>query len=275
MSYPNPASSAGKQYLCSAIRLADTALLILPGSSQNLGLVTSATSQGLSAPQLPPSRVAAGEEEQEERDWSNKGCPRCWREISRPNTLTLDQVCLPGTLLCVHACSAAQSCPALCNPMDCKPTRLLCLRNFPGKNSGVVAISSSRESFPTQGSNPRLLHWQVDSLALCHLGSPGILSLPCKPHILPSCSFRVQAAGLRDTLPGSAPPPIGARALGAERKGQANVTPTPREPLGAGGRGLGRERGSGLGWLGPQVGSVPGLRGLQGREDWILGWRWE
>ena len=75
MSYPNPASSAGKQYLCSAIRLADTALLILPGSSQNLGLVTSATSQGLSAPQLPPSRVAAGEEEQEERDWSNKAAP--------------------------------------------------------------------------------------------------------------------------------------------------------------------------------------------------------
>ena len=115
--------------------------------------------------------------------------------------------------------------------------------------------------FPTQGSNPRLLHWQVNSSALCHLGSPGILSLPCKPHILPSCSFRVQAAGLRDTLPGSAPPPIGARALGAERQGQASVTPAPREPLGAGGRGLGRERGPGLGWLGPQAGSVPGLRG--------------
>ena len=25
--------------------------------------------------------------------------------------------------------------------------------------------------FPTQGSNPRLLHWQADSLPLCHLGS--------------------------------------------------------------------------------------------------------
>ena len=26
--------------------------------------------------------------------------------------------------------------------------------------------------FPTQGSNPRLLHWQADSLSLSHLGSP-------------------------------------------------------------------------------------------------------
>ena len=38
-----------------------------------------------------------------------------------------------------------------------------------------VAISFSRESSPTQGLNPcllSLLHWQVDSLPLIHLGSP-------------------------------------------------------------------------------------------------------
>ena len=35
-----------------------------------------------------------------------------------------------------------------------------------------VAKSPSRRSiFPTQGSNPRLLHWQVDSLPLSHQGS--------------------------------------------------------------------------------------------------------
>ena len=28
--------------------------------------------------------------------------------------------------------------------------------------------------YPTQGSNPCLLHWQVDSLSLSHLGSPGL-----------------------------------------------------------------------------------------------------
>ena len=33
------------------------------------------------------------------------------------------------------------------------------------------AISFSSGIFPTQGSNPRLLHWQADSLPLNHLGS--------------------------------------------------------------------------------------------------------
>ena len=35
-----------------------------------------------------------------------------------------------------------------------------------------VTISSSRGIIPTRGSNLCLLHWQVDSLPLCHLGSP-------------------------------------------------------------------------------------------------------
>ena len=35
-----------------------------------------------------------------------------------------------------------------------------------------VAISSSRGLFLSQGSNPRLLHWQVDSLLLRQQGSP-------------------------------------------------------------------------------------------------------
>ena len=35
-----------------------------------------------------------------------------------------------------------------------------------------VAISFSRGSFPTQGLNLSLLHWQADSLPLSHQGSP-------------------------------------------------------------------------------------------------------
>ena len=39
-----------------------------------------------------------------------------------------------------------------------------------------VAISSSKGWMcPTQGSNPHLLHWQVDSLLLSHLGTPKYL----------------------------------------------------------------------------------------------------
>ena len=67
-------------------------------------------------------------------------------------------------------CSVTQLCPTLCDPVDC---RLLCPRDFPGKNTGV-GCHFLLKIFPTQGSNPHflhLLHWQVDSLPLSHLGS--------------------------------------------------------------------------------------------------------
>ena len=43
---------------------------------------------------------------------------------------------------------------------------------FPGKNTGVGWHFLLQEVFLTQGSNLVLLHWQVDSLPLSHLGSP-------------------------------------------------------------------------------------------------------
>ena len=36
-----------------------------------------------------------------------------------------------------HVCSVTQSCLTLCNPINCKPTRLHCPWDFPGKNTGV------------------------------------------------------------------------------------------------------------------------------------------
>ena len=54
-------------------------------------------------------------------------------------------------------------------PHGQKPTRLLCLWNFPARILEPVAISISRAS-----SSHRhwtcLLHWQADSLPLCYLG---------------------------------------------------------------------------------------------------------
>ena len=53
------------------------------------------------------------------------------------------------------------------------PARLLCPWNFPGKNTKVGCCSLLQGIFPNQGLNPWLLcllHWQVDSLPLCHLG---------------------------------------------------------------------------------------------------------
>ena len=46
---------------------------------------------------------------------------------------------------------------------------------FPDKNTGEGDHFLLQGTFPTQGSKPhllRILHWQVDSLPLCHLGSP-------------------------------------------------------------------------------------------------------
>ena len=45
--------------------------------------------------------------------------------------------------------------------------------DFPGKNTGVSGHFLLQGIFPTQGSNLRLLcllHWQIVSLPLCHLG---------------------------------------------------------------------------------------------------------
>ena len=45
---------------------------------------------------------------------------------------------------------------------------------FPGKNTGVGYRFLLEGIFSSQGSNPCLLHWQLDSLPLHHLGSPNL-----------------------------------------------------------------------------------------------------
>ena len=68
----------------------------------------------------------------------------------------------------------AQTCLTLCDPMDC--ARLLCLWDFPGKNTEVDCCLF-HEIFPTQGYSPFLLcllRWQVDSLPPVLLESPDI-----------------------------------------------------------------------------------------------------
>ena len=52
--------------------------------------------------------------------------------------------------------------------------RVLGSWNFPAKNTGMGCHFLLQGIFLTQGSNPHflcLLHWQADSLPLCHLGS--------------------------------------------------------------------------------------------------------
>ena len=55
-----------------------------------------------------------------------------------------------------------------------QPTRLLSHWDSPGKNTGVGRHALLQEVFSTQGSSPRLLHWQVGSLSLSHWESPSL-----------------------------------------------------------------------------------------------------
>ena len=55
---------------------------------------------------------------------------------------------------------------------DSLPTRLLCLWDSPGKNTGVACHFLLQGIFPTQGSNPGLLSCRQTLYPLSHQGSP-------------------------------------------------------------------------------------------------------
>ena len=74
------------------------------------------------------------------------------------------------SVLCV--CAQMFSHGSSLGPDGLWPARLLCPWDFPGKNTGVGCHFLLQGTFPTQGSNLHLLHWQMDSLPLRHLGSP-------------------------------------------------------------------------------------------------------
>ena len=62
----------------------------------------------------------------------------------------------------------AQSCPTLRNPMDCSPPGSSVHEILPARTLEWDSMTSMifQGIFPTQGSNPRLLRWQADSLSL-------------------------------------------------------------------------------------------------------------
>ena len=78
---------------------------------------------------------------------------------------------IPLSLMCICAWLHAQSCPTLCNPMDCSPPGFSVHRIFQARILEWVATSSSRISSWLRHPTLCLLHWQADSLPLSHLGS--------------------------------------------------------------------------------------------------------
>ena len=104
----------------------------------------------------------------------------------------------------VCLCVCAQSCLTLCNPRDCSPAGSSVPGIFQARNTGVGYHFLLQGIFPTQESKLHLLHlllWQVDSLPLAHLGSPGdssllyILACSCNCWII-TCWMNIP---LRDT----------------------------------------------------------------------------
>ena len=72
----------------------------------------------------------------------------------------------------MHACLVASVMSDSLWPHGPWPTRLLLLRDSPGKNTGVDCHALLQGIFLTQILNSHLLHWQMDSLPRAPPGKP-------------------------------------------------------------------------------------------------------
>ena len=85
------------------------------------------------------------------------------------NSLKLHSKVKPSGIGC--CAKSLQSCPTLCNPMDCSPPGSS-VQGVSRLDTGVGNHFLLQGIFPTQGSKLHLLcllHWQAASLSQCHL----------------------------------------------------------------------------------------------------------
>ena len=66
----------------------------------------------------------------------------------------------------------ARLCPTLCDPMDCRLPGFSVHGDSLGEKIGVGCHTLFQGIFPTQGSNPGLLHCRQILYHLSHQGSP-------------------------------------------------------------------------------------------------------
>ena len=76
--------------------------------------------------------------------------------------------------LCCY-CLVTKLCQTLCNPMDCNLPGSFVHGDSPDKNTGEGCHALLQGIFPTQRSNPGLLHCRLILYYLSHQGSPWIL----------------------------------------------------------------------------------------------------
>ena len=69
-------------------------------------------------------------------------------------------------------CLVAQSCPTLCNPLDCSPPSSSIHGDSAGENTGVGCHTLLQGTFPTQGSNLGPPDCSQILYHLSHQGSP-------------------------------------------------------------------------------------------------------
>ena len=88
----------------------------------------------------------------------------------------------------VCVCLVTQLCLTLCNPIGYSPPGSLVHGNSPGKNTGVACHALLQGIFPTQGSNPRLLHcrWILLSEPLGKPKNTGVHSLSLLQRTFPT-----------------------------------------------------------------------------------------
>ena len=68
-------------------------------------------------------------------------------------------------------CLVTQSCPTVCDPMDCSPSDSSVHGDSPGKNAGVDCHALLQGIFPMQGSNPGVPHCRRILYDPSHQGS--------------------------------------------------------------------------------------------------------
>ena len=77
--------------------------------------------------------------------------------------------------ICMFTCLLTQLCSTLCSPMNCSPPGSSVHGDSLGKNTGVGCHALLQGIFPSQRSNPGLLHCRWILYHLSYQGSPRIL----------------------------------------------------------------------------------------------------
>ena len=91
---------------------------------------------------------------------------------------SLSHVLISDPICC--CCLVAKPCLTLSRPHELQPARLLCPRDFPGKNTEVDCHFLLQGIFPIQVLNPSVLHWQADSLPLSRREKPYLFYIKTK-----------------------------------------------------------------------------------------------